>query len=77
MVNIEALKGIIEDSGLTIPKIAERAGLEYRVLYNRLQGLNDFKISEVEKLQEVLKFSDRDRNRIFFAKEVDTHSNDR
>ena len=66
MANLEALKQAIKDSGLTLPKVAERAGIDYRTLYNHLQGRGKFNVEEVAGLQKALKITRKERDDIFF-----------
>lgn len=68
MTNLEALKQAIKDSGLTLPKVAERAGIDYRTLYNHLQGRGKFNVEEVAGLQKALKITRKERDDIFFTK---------
>lgn len=68
MVNIELLKNAIEASGLKESVIAERSGIDYRNLYNRLRGIGEFKASEIQGLTEALNLTKSTRDSIFFAK---------
>lgn len=70
MVNLEALKNRVEDSGMSMTAIAEKSGILRETLYNRLGGKGEFKASEILSLSEVLHLSDCERNTIFFNKEV-------
>ena len=67
MVNIELLKQVIEESGLKESVLAERSGIDYRNLYNRLRGIGEFKVSEVQGLTKTLNLTKAQREAIFFA----------
>lgn len=71
MIDIEALKGAIEDSGMPINTIAIRSGIKRETLYKKLDNPNSIKVSEAEALSRVLRLNNADRNRIFFAKDAE------
>lgn len=71
MVDIEKLKNVIDESGMTITAISQKSGILRATLYNRLSGSGEFSVSEVEKLSETLHLTVGERNAIFFAKEVE------
>lgn len=70
VIDIELLKEKIEDSGMTMTAIANKSGILRQTLYNRLADADGFKVSEVEPLIKTLHLSEKERNNIFFAKEV-------
>lgn len=70
MVDLDALKKIVEDSGMTMTAIADKSGIARETLYYRLSGKGEFKASEIMSLSEVLHMSDPERNDIFFSKRV-------
>lgn len=67
MVNTAALEQIIEDSGIRKNFIAEKLGLSPQGFRLKETGKQEFKISEVRILKEVLHLTEEDVNRIFFA----------
>ena len=71
MINYELLKNRINKSGIKIYALAEACGLTPQGLYNKLNGKNDFRCSEIICLSKVLNLSPEDRNAIFFAQIVD------
>lgn len=73
MTDVEALKERIEKSGMTVVYIAEQTGILRETLYNRLKS-GDFKVSEICALSKVLRFSKRERDKIFFANECELKS---
>ena len=68
MTDIEALKKCINDSGMTVTSVAEKAGILRETFYNRLKS-GDFKLSEICALAKVLNLKKEERERIFFAEE--------
>ncbi len=71
MVNIEALKEAINDSGMTMVAIANKTGILRETLYNRLDGRGEFKVSEIVSLSEVLHLDNHTRDYIFFNNKVE------
>lgn len=74
MVNMELLKSKINESGMTMVSIAEKVGVLRETLYNRLNGAGDFKASEIEALTRVLRLTRDERDKIFFANNVECNS---
>jgi predicted transcriptional regulator len=71
MVDLERLKRIIDDSGITMVAVAKKTGILRETLYNRLAGRGEFTVSEVESISEVFHLSGQERDDIFFAKQVE------
>lgn len=67
MTDIDALKEVIEESGMTIEAVCKKSGIQKGTLYNRFK-CPDFRLSEIDALTETLRLSVGDRNRIFFPK---------
>mgnify|MGYP006939717464 CR=1 FL=1 len=74
MVNIEALIKKIDDSGMTNAFICKKADIDTRTFYNRLHRKGDFRAEEIMNLCNVLHLSKKERDEIFFVKNV-TNSN--
>ena len=70
MVDINKLKAVMDESGMTVISIASKSGILRETLYNRLAGKGEFTVSEIEGLTDALHLSTGQRNAIFFAKEV-------
>lgn len=71
MVDLEKLKSVIKDSGMTVVSIAAKSGIERATLYNRLSGtVGEFTVSEIERISNVLQLDTQTREEIFFADEV-------
>lgn len=72
MTDTKALNEIIEKSGLKKNYIAKCIGITAYGLSKKINNINEFKASEIETLCKLLKIDSlKDRQRIFFATEVD------
>lgn len=67
MADIEMLKKCIEQSGMTMTAISEKSGINRVTLYNRLNGVGEFTVSEVVGLVEALRLKKPDRDKIFLS----------
>lgn len=67
MADIELLKQVLKDSGMTMVAIAEKSGIERTTLYNRLNGIGDFTSREIVGLTNVLHLTKAQRDRIFLS----------
>ena len=67
MTDIEALKAVIADSGMTMTAISEKAGIRRETRYNRLNGVGEFSASEIVGLTRVLRLTKRERDHIFLS----------
>jgi predicted transcriptional regulator len=67
MANIEMLKKCIEDSGMTMTAISQKSGINRVTLYNRLNGVGEFTVSEVVGLVEALRLKKPERDKIFLS----------
>lgn len=64
----------IIDSGMTITAIAKKIGITREGFYKKLNNETEFKALEISALQKILRLSNRKRDEIFFAKEVELKS---
>lgn len=72
MTQTELLKEIISKSGLKYGYIAEKVGLTYQGLKNKIENKNLFNVEEVDKLCTILNITDvNQKEKIFFAKRSD------
>lgn len=71
MVDIEKLKTAIDDSGMTMVAISNKSGIDRATLYNRLKGVGEFTASEITGMADALRLKQKEREDIFFAKEVE------
>lgn len=69
MVDVTLLRKTIADSGITIAHIAKETGISRETFYNRLEN-PEFKVSEVQKIGQVLHLTEADMFKIFFATNV-------
>ena len=67
MADIELLKKHIDDSGMTMTAISEKSGINRVTLYNRLNGVGEFTVSEVIGLAAALHLTKQERDSIFLA----------
>lgn len=61
----------MKESGMTMVAISKRSGILRETLYNRLNGIGEFTASEISSLSFVLHLPNRERDKIFFGKEVE------
>lgn len=71
MTNTLKLKAAIAESGLNQEQIAEMLGVSLSTFNYKLNGVSEFKASEIKKLAELLKMKDETMVKIFFADNVD------
>lgn len=75
MTDTALLRDIITTSGLKLHYIAEQVGLSSYGLQLKINGINEFKASEINALCELLKIDDLSvKERVFFAKKDDLKS---
>lgn len=67
MTNLKLLAEIIEERGIKLNKLAEKMGLTYQGLKYKLDGVHEFKWSEVNQLVNALHLSPDERDQIFFS----------
>ncbi len=69
------LNSKIDEIDIPITAIANKMGISRQSLYLKLNGRREFKTSEMRKICEILRLTTEERNRIFFAGEVDKNAN--
>lgn len=74
MVDFAELRKVINDSGMSITFIADKMGIERSNLYTRLNETVEFRVSEIENITKVLRLTDKQRDKIFFAKKRESDS---
>ena len=74
MTNTEVLREEITNSGITITAIAKKLGITREGFYKKLNNETEFKASEISAMQRILNLSNKKRDDIFFAKEVELKS---
>lgn len=70
LVDINALKEKIKDSGMTITAISKKSGILRETLYNRINGIGEFTASEIVGLTQALHLSKSERDQIFLGKKL-------
>jgi len=65
MADIEKLKRVMEDSGMTMVAIADKSAIKRETLYNRLAGVGEFTSSEIVGLTSALHLTKAERDAIF------------
>ena len=73
MVDTNALKERISESGMSVVSISKKSGMLRETFYNRMKT-GDFKLSEMCALTKALNLSRSERDAIFFAKESELNS---
>ena len=65
MVDLDRLKAIVEESGMTYKAIGKKAGIEPYTLTRRLNGEGKFTVDDVIGLSRALRLKKSERNEIF------------
>lgn len=71
MTDTKQLKSVMVAQGITLNKLAENTDINRSSLSYKINNKVEFTTSEIAKIQKVLKMSVEQRDRIFFASEVD------
>ena len=71
MTDSKMLSNEISNSGMTITAIAKKLGITREGFYKKLNNETEFKASEISALQKILRLTNKKRDEIFFAKEVE------
>lgn len=74
MTNTELLRQKIEESGYKMRFLAEKIGVTYQGFLYKVNNRSEFKASEIKTLCLLLSLSDKEREAIFFADDVDKKS---
>lgn len=67
MTNGKLLKEIAKAKRITLQELATALGLTRQGLSNKIENRSEFRASEISKLSEILKLSERQKSDIFFA----------
>ena len=68
MVNVKLLRDTIKESGMTTVAVCRKSGILKQTLYNRYKRPQSFTMEEVDALKNVLQLSERQYQKIFFAR---------
>ncbi len=71
MTNIIELEVAIKRAQITKKELAHQIGISTQALYNKLNNSAEFKASEIAKTCDLLNLDRKDRDKIFFAQNVD------
>lgn len=71
MTDTKELQRLLEDCGLRKSYISQQLGISLQAFRLKILGRYDFRQAEIAKLQYLLRLSNEDVIRIFFAKDVD------
>lgn len=71
MVNTNLFKAALVRNGMNTQDLAERIGMLRQSLSYRINNIVEFRISEVEKISQILGLTLEEKNLIFFANQVD------
>lgn len=71
------LKNYIKESGYRIYFIAEKLGITYQALINKINNKSEFKQTEISVLTNLLDIDSETREKIFFANAVDKISTEK
>lgn len=71
MTDTKLLRKKIDESGYKISFVAEKCGLTYQGLMNKVNGKYEFTAPEIKELRILLKLSLEEVDDIFFASHVD------
>ncbi len=74
MTNSKMLSDVISDTGITITAISRRIGITREGFYKKLNNETEFKASEISAIQQILHLTNKKRDEIFFANEVELKS---
>lgn len=66
MTNTKLLRKKIDDSGYKAKFLANRIGITYQSLLNKINNEREFKASEIQALYELLALTEDERTAIFF-----------
>lgn len=67
MTNTELLRDAIQRSGYKLHYIADKVGLTYQGLLNKINGKSEFRASEIQSLHHLLGLTEAEREAIFFC----------
>lgn len=67
MTDTMLLREKMDQSGYKLRFIAEKAGLTYQGLLNKLNNVREFKASEIKALSDLLNLTEAERTAIFFS----------
>ena len=67
MTNTKLLREKLEQSGYKLQYIADKMGITYQSLLNKINNRSEFRASEIQALHDILGLTEVERVEIFFA----------
>ena len=67
MPNVQRLRTAIDEKGIRIGHVATELGITRQALNLKMRGVTEFRVSEIQKLSDLLRLSAAEREAIFFA----------
>lgn len=67
ITNVERLREVIDESGMSIVAISDKLGITREGFYKKMNGETEFKASEITALTRILRLSKSDRDKIFLS----------
>lgn len=71
MTNSCLLRAKIDERGYKLRFVAGKLGITYRGLLKKITNETQFKATEIQILKELLNLTNEERDKIFFALDVD------
>lgn len=71
MTDTKRFKAAIALRGFTMDKLAEALGISTATLSYKVNNIRQFKTSEIQAIKRILNLSAEERDKIFFAENVD------
>lgn len=71
MVDTKMLQDKMQKNGYTLESLAAEMNLSRTGLFNKIHNLSEFRVSEINKLSELLQLKKTEMTNIFFAKHVE------
>lgn len=71
MVDTKMLQDKMQKNGYTLESLAAEMNLSRTGLFNKIHNLSEFRVSEINKLSELLQLKKTEMTNIFFAKRVE------
>lgn len=66
MVDSSLFRSLVEEKGLKYSYIASRLGLSKAGLHKKINGITEFKASEIMAITDILQLTEKIRDNIFF-----------
>lgn len=70
MTDGKRLKKLVDESGFKVTAVCDYVGITRKTFYNKINGKSEFTATEIQKLCDKLNLTPKQRNDIFFAREV-------